>query len=281
MGIADYSEEEFEFIKKKNMRFLSRGKTPVTQPKAYLLGGQSGAGKSSLHGLLAKEQSRNIIIIDGDTFRAQHPNAQLITNKFGVEDVHYTAKFAGEMVEALVKALSEQGYNLIIEGTLRTVETPKNTATDLKSKGYDVELVVMAVKPTISYLSTLARYEQMYQKNPITARATPKEHHDLIVQNLPNNLEILSNEQIFSNIRLFDRNSDVVYDQNASNNINAKQALEEFWENPYLESELEMFEDVLLETQRLVELRKNIDRFDVLKELIQLSKLLEETQKTV
>ncbi|WP_238989689.1 zeta toxin family protein [Staphylococcus sp. MI 10-1553] len=82
-----------------------------------------------------------------------------------------------------------------MEGTLRTVEVPRRTAVSLKSKGYQVELSLIATKPYLSYLSTLLRYEQNYTIFPKSARASPKEYHDNIVNNLVRNLNILENEK--------------------------------------------------------------------------------------
>ena len=80
----------------------------------------------------------------------------------GIDAPSYTAAWAGSMVEALVDALSTAGYNLIIEGTLRTSGGPTRDGKALaRSGGYDVSLALMAVKPEISLVSCQLRYEQM------------------------------------------------------------------------------------------------------------------------
>ena len=182
MTIHDYSEEEFARALARNIRTLTRGKQISQKPVAILLGGQSGAGKTTIHRIKLKEFQGNIIIIDGDSFRAQHPPYLELQQTYGKDSVEYTKQFAGQMVESLVENLSDLGYHLLIEGTLR-----KKTAELLISKGYDVQLALIATKPELSYLSTLIRYEELCAINPDQARATPKEHHDLIVNNLVGN----------------------------------------------------------------------------------------------
>ena len=60
------------------------------------------------------------------------------------------------MVETLVDSvLSQLGFHLLIEGTLRTTDVPRQTAQLLKSRGYQVSLALIATKPELSYLSTL------------------------------------------------------------------------------------------------------------------------------
>ena len=76
------------------------------QPRAFLLGGQSGAGKTNLHKLLTDELGKNAIVINGDEYRSRHPRFAELDAQYGPEAVAYTAAWAGQMVEALVKALS-------------------------------------------------------------------------------------------------------------------------------------------------------------------------------
>ena len=45
----------------------------------------------------------------------------------------------------------------------------------------------------------------MYADDPMTARATPKQAHDIVVKNLPTNLETLHKTGLFSDIRLYNR----------------------------------------------------------------------------
>jgi len=116
------------------------------------------------------------------------------------------------MVEYLVDELSKQGYHLLIEGTLRTTEVPRKTSQLLTTKGYQVSLAVIATKPELSYLSTLIRYEELHAIDPSQARATPKEHHDGIVEHLVDNLRELENDKIFNQVQIYRRDQSCVYD---------------------------------------------------------------------
>ncbi|WP_449460016.1 zeta toxin family protein, partial [Streptococcus suis] len=61
-------------------------------------------------------------------------------------------------------------------------------------------------------LSTLIRYEELYAIDPNQARATPKEHHDGIVENLVDNLRELESEKLFDQIQIYHRDKTCVYD---------------------------------------------------------------------
>lgn len=222
MTLAEYSEAEFQKALRRNIRALTRGKTISSTPKAVLLGGQSGAGKTTIHRIKQKEFQGNIIIIDGDSFRSQHPNYLALQEEYGKYSVDYTKDFAGKMVEHLIGELSKQSYHLLIEGTLRTTEVPRKTAQLLKSRGYQVSLALIATKPELSYLSTLIRYEELYAIDPNQARATPKEYHDGIVEHLVDNLRELENDKLFNRIQIYQRDRHCVYDSETDKGIAAE-----------------------------------------------------------
>lgn len=242
MGLIEYTEIDFQTALERNYRGLTRGKTPIKRPIAILLGGQSGAGKTTIHRIKQSHYNGNIIIIDGDTFRLQHPKFIDIQKEYGKKSVEYTNEFAGRMVESLIELLSEQHYHLLIEGTLRTVDVPRRTAVSLKSKGYQVELSLIATKPYLSYLSTLLRYEQNYSISPKYARATPKKYHDNIVGNLVENLNILEKEKIFDRIQIFKRDKSCVYDSYKNGELMASEKLHELLYGVWDLKEKEMLE---------------------------------------
>lgn len=71
---------------------------------------------------------------------------------------------------------------------------------------------MIGTKPELSYLSTLIRYEELYTINPNQARATPKEHHDGIVEHLVDNLRELENDKLFDRIQIYQRDRTCIYD---------------------------------------------------------------------
>ncbi len=212
MTIEEFNQDDFDLALKRTIRSLTLGKTITPAPKAILLGGQSGAGKTTIHRIKQKEFQGNIIIIDGDSYRSLHPNYLTLQEKYGKDSVDYTKGFAGKMVEHLVDELSKLGHHLLIEGTLRSAEVPRKTAQLLKTRGYQVSLALLATKPELSYLSTLIRYEEVYAVNPSQARATSKEHHDRIVEHLVDNLRGLENDKLFDRIQIYQRDRCCVFD---------------------------------------------------------------------
>lgn len=109
----------FQFIRSYNSikNRLILGAFPNTKPTAYILGGQPGAGKTILQKhILANDY--NCVVINADTFRTSHPYFSEIQATFGDETPKYTQPFINRITEQLIRELSDEKYNLIIEGTL-------------------------------------------------------------------------------------------------------------------------------------------------------------------
>lgn len=209
--IESYSEYDFRMALRNNVEMLTYNKIQSVRPTAIILGGQSGAGKTTIHRVKMTESKGNYIVIDGDTYRAQHPHFRELQETYGADSVNYTKEFAGRMVESLIDILSKLHYNLIVEGTLRSAEVPMKTANLLRDKGYHVDFCLIATKPELSYLTTQIRYLEMMAADPLQARATPKKHHDGIVNSLLTNIALLEESQLFDTIQVYTRDLKQVY----------------------------------------------------------------------
>ena len=225
-NIANFSEKQFEQRLRANVKRLTKGKLAVESPTAFLLGGQPGSGKTGLRSVIAEEIKDNVIVIDNDIFKQQHPNFDELSALHGKEVVSYVTPYSNRMTENLVSELSDRGYNLLIEGTGRTTDVPIQTATMLQAKGYETKMYIMAVPKIDSYLGTIERYEDMFKKNPLTARATPKQAHDIVVKNLATNLETLHKTGLFADIRLYNRKGIKLYSSSETPFTSPKETLE-------------------------------------------------------
>lgn len=211
-NLEDYSDDEFrtELQTITSMLLVDPLCVPVEHPEAFLLGGQSGAGKTTLHRLLQVRLADNAIVVNGDEYRSRHPRFEQISAQYGVDAPARTAAWAGCMVEAVVDALSIMGYNLVIEGTLRTSEVPLKTAQLLHGRGYRVSLALMAVKPEISLVSCQLRYEQMRLAGT-EPRAVDPAHHLAIVEGIVGNLATLEESGMFDSVSLYSRSEQCLF----------------------------------------------------------------------
>lgn len=238
-ALKEYSAEEFadqlQSIQKE-LLVSYRPKVP-NEPQAYLLGGQSGAGKTTLHKLLRRRLEDDAVIINGDSFRKYHPRFRALQAAYGDKSVDYTGAWSGQMTEALIDALSRIGYNLIIERTLRTSDVPLSTAELLRKRCYSVSLALMAVKPEISLISRQIRYQQMRLAGT-TPRATDPKHHMKIVDQIVANLAVLEGSGKFDGIQLFTRSEECLFPRK-DDSRKASEVLEQALFGSWTEEEME------------------------------------------
>ncbi len=206
-------------------------------PRAILLAGQPGAGKTRLSSMAVSLMGGDAAFINADDYRRYHPNYRKLYAEYGSDSVGMTRAFSGTVTEGLIQRLSDSCLNLVIEGTGRTVEIPRRTAELLTAKGYTVELAAIAARPEVSLCSTLLRFYQMNEGGTIP-RATAVPAHDEIVAALPGNLDALRGLECVSRLRIWDRELALVYDSSADTDPPSA-ALLGYWERPWSAEELE------------------------------------------
>jgi len=212
------SEEEFKRTYQIIKKLVIKNKTPVESPIAITLGGQPGAGKSNIYDIARKRFSYNIVEIDCDSFRIFHPYYKQIKKIFGKEDAFKTNPFVFKIVDLLIEEISNEKYNLIIESSLNSPNSALENGKTLPPKGYQVELHIMATPKDVSWQGTIDRYNKDLNKDG-NSRAVSKEFHDKVVENICQSLYIVKNSGLMSNILIFDRNKNCLYDMKKDKNI--------------------------------------------------------------
>ncbi|OPZ78231.1 MAG: Toxin PezT [Alphaproteobacteria bacterium ADurb.Bin438] len=225
-GIETYTKEEFEASYNMVFKEITKNKKPDENPTASFIGGQPGSGKTMLADMILKENP-NTIFINSDEYRKYHPRYKEIIEKYGKESSIYTHKISSEITDTLIERLSDQKYNLIIEGTLRTSEIPLRFSKELKEKGYKNNLSLVSVKSEKSYLGNLLRYEKMLACG-LLARLTPKEYHDMIIGKIADNVKEVDESKRFSNITIYNRDEELLFDSSKGDKNPEKVIANEF-----------------------------------------------------
>lgn len=191
------------------------------KPLGYVLGGQPGSGKSVLTETI-KKNNKNIISINGDEYRSWHPYFSEIQNTYGKDSSKITAKFAGKVTEALIKKAIKEKYNVVIEGTFRTAETPLKTLKDLKENGYTTYACIKTCPADVSWNRCLSRYEEGLIDKSGKERFTDRSHHDLVVKNLAKNADIVYKSGLADKFGVVGESGDLIFDssKNSKNIFN-------------------------------------------------------------
>ena len=142
-------------------------------PIGIVTGGLPGSGKSSFILEAQEKLNRNIIAINGDEFRVYHPRFEKIVNLAKGDFPTYTGSFSGKMVEKVIEEAIKQRYNIIVEGTFRTADTPIKTLQSMKDNGYKTIVKIKAVNTEIAWQSTIDRFNEM-KNNGLEPRAVNK-----------------------------------------------------------------------------------------------------------
>lgn len=238
----EYSSIEFEEQYMKVYKDVEKDGVPQKNHAVIFLGGQPGSGKSNFY-----TQDNNLhgyIVIDGDKYRKYHPHYNDIV-KYDMENyASRTQSFVNQCIERLIDDLSDQGYNLIIEGTLRDPDVPINTCQKLTNKGYKADMYVMAVDALISWQSTISRANILLNQGEFP-RLVPIDKYNQIVNALPDNLDKIINSSYFHSINVIDRDYNILYPNNknmsASETLSNKLNLAK-WNNSYNDNANEFLE---------------------------------------
>lgn len=215
----EYTEEVFEQQYKKVYESVIKDGAFKKNRAVIFLGGQPGSGKSKFY--TDDANFDHYIVIDGDKYRQHHPFYNSISHHDIDNLAERTQSFVNRCIERLIDDLSKEGYNLLIEGTLRDPDVPIRTATSLKERGYRTDLYVITCSATEAWRSTINRAKLMSESGE-APRIVPIDKFDRIVHGLPNSLGKIEASKVMDSISIMGRNYEKYYsshDHHASQTI--------------------------------------------------------------
>ncbi|MFC0308259.1 zeta toxin family protein [Gallibacterium trehalosifermentans] len=178
--------------------------SPQQFPIGVLLGGQPGAGKSFATMEIKTRLNNNVLVINGDEFRSYHKHYDDFYLLYGKDAAKYTGAFTGKMVEKIRDEAIKSRFNIVIEGTFRTSETPLKELNNFKEKGYKAEVIVCTCPKEVSWESTIKRAKEL-EAVGLQPRYVPKDHHDYVVKNLADNVQTVFESGLVSHLKVFSR----------------------------------------------------------------------------
>ena len=217
------TEEEFNKMYNQVEEITFREIIPnKDKPTAIVIGGQPGAGKSSLvlkSNLEFYLNGNDMVILDMDIYRSLYKNSFYIARNFPDYYEKITGTVTGKIMEKLSKKVIEEGYNFIFEGTMGksiyTIELLQKS-----SKKFNVIARIMAVSREESLLSIYERYLEMRKKSGV-GRLVNINEHDERYTNLLNIAGSLEEKGI--EVEVYERSEDItnpllIYKTSWSNN---------------------------------------------------------------
>ncbi|WP_160050118.1 MULTISPECIES: zeta toxin family protein [unclassified Nocardiopsis] len=196
---------------------------PGGKPVVVLLGGQTGAGKSSAFRGIMDRHGGNLAEIKPDEFRLFHPDLDEIMRDDPHAMLEHTAQAMYAWSDMARNYAHAKGYGLVIENTYSRPEYLIKYANELSKpvdvtredgttvqvhRGFEVESVVVATPSDRSCLDLVGRY---LSQPPEEARWSDAEFHDFSFEQLPHSVEILESCTDVDRIIVTDRDGVIHY----------------------------------------------------------------------
>ncbi len=184
--------------------------TPVENPTALFLGGQSGSGKTGLAQFHSNQfaDRGGVVLINSDALREYHPTfadlQRTDAERASVLVNPDTVIWQRKLIDVAVKTKR----NLLLDGTLGGDSVPiLQTMQRLHGEGYSIQISILAVPAWQSRLGIYKRYEDQVTLKG-SGRWVGMENHDRLFREIPNTLRLLESEPIIDQIQLYARPKD-------------------------------------------------------------------------
>ena len=199
------SKEEHMKLYGKIKRIWTMNRTPVDNPVAVIVGGQTGAGKTGLISYSKKMfDDGNVVVINSDEIKPFHPKSEEIAREYPGEYTWITAQESEDWTSRLFGEVRNEGYNVIFEVPMKNNRIADDAIVDLLSKGYTVIVRGLAVCDLESRLSILERYEAQVAKRGWGRLVLP-EHHDATYNGMPNTIKYIEDTGRYDVLEIFRR----------------------------------------------------------------------------
>ncbi|MBT2746584.1 MULTISPECIES: zeta toxin family protein [unclassified Lysobacter] len=188
--------------------------TAQARPKAIFLAGQPGAGKGGLKTAAQTELGFDVVAIDPDELRDQHPDVERFREERPVTWADDTHPDASKWAKELRGIMVEERRNIIVDTTLGNGHSVAEQIKGLQAQGYEVEIRAMAAHRLESELGVDQRFTKGIKERGF-GRYVPEDLRTQVYKDLPGNLNHVSAETGVQ-IRIFNREGALLYDNRAS-----------------------------------------------------------------
>jgi UDP-N-acetylglucosamine kinase len=190
----------------------ARNKTSLKFPRLAVIGGQPGAGKSTVTGVITESLNTTAepVIINFDDIRNFHPAAEEIFKHHPFEMAVYTNEDTWVWTEQVLNHTRQAKNNALYETTLRVASPIQMIIQSFQDEGYSVDMHALAVNSKLSIQGIYERFENQlhFMKAP---RWTGIDFHDACYVAFPANVEQLETSARLERISVYRRNGVILY----------------------------------------------------------------------
>ena len=220
---------------------------PVDSPVIVIIGGQPGAGKTTVRKKSSELFNRqDFVEVSTDDLRAYHPKYEdicSVDDKLSAERTHHDASIWSQK---LLERCIQTKRNVLMEGVLKDPNKIARIAEMAEGKGYRVIVRFLAVHERDSLSGIHERYE-MEKRTRKHGRFVPIEYHDACYAKLLETIEALEERKSADIIEVFSREGELLYRNEQENGqwkepVAGRQKLENGRSRKLTRSEMEQWE---------------------------------------
>lgn len=196
---------------------------PSRQPKAMILGGQPGAGKSGFiqHIKENSENNENYTVINSDDLRGFHPFYFDLLKKNEENASDLVQDCCNFWTKKIIDLAINNKSNVIIEGTMRNPQIPIETARNFRNNNYHVGAYVIIASSQLSLASIFYRFEMQKYLTGYGRFSNPNFHRD-VIKILSKNVSEISKSGYFYQFKIYERLKDQyekIYDSDSPEHL--------------------------------------------------------------
>lgn len=227
------------------------------QPRALLLGGQTGAGKSVMTGVLTADPHwRQAAKFGSDTLRVHHPDYQQLLVVDADTACFYTDPDARAWVGDALDHCVDQRNSVVFDSTLSRQAAAEGFADRFHGAGYRIDAAFVAAPAALSKLGVVARYLDSVQESGSGRFSL---NHDETYDGVLEVADWIDRTAPFDSVAVYRRNGELLYSNSVDEQGNwvepagLRQAIEDERARPWSAAESDQFLAMVKETAAKVD----------------------------
>ncbi|MFY7067372.1 zeta toxin family protein [Nocardiopsis changdeensis] len=186
------------------------------RPRAVILGGQPGAGKTTTQEAVYAEMGDDrTVLYDGDDNAEVHPRYEQVMREHGLEGNDLVNKgLPDDLHQKCMDRIrgGDPKYDVIASHPLGKREWAESWVKGFSDQGYHVSVVYLATHESNSLLGIADRYQKGRDKAGTGRWIDPTKYHDPFYRDIPDVAHYLESQGLVDSMYVVNRNGDLLYE---------------------------------------------------------------------